>query len=94
MSKPSARVYVDGFNLYRRCLEGHPTVKWLDLFGLATTLLPEHDVQHVHYFTANLRFGLFADPLTPVRQQAYLRALRMMPERVTVHLGRFRNDVR
>lgn len=94
MPAPSALVYVDGFNLYRRCLEGHPDSKWLDIHALATMLLPEHSVQHVHYFTANLRAGLLADPQTPVRQQAYLRALRTMPDRVTVHLGKFRNDPR
>lgn len=94
VSRPSALVYVDGFNLYRRCLEHHPDSKWLDVHALASRLLPGHEVQHVHYFTANLRTGLLADPSTPVRQQAYLRALRTMPERVTVHLGNFRNDVR
>ena len=94
VSKPSALIYVDGFNLYRRCLEGHPDSKWLDLHALATRLLPDHNVAHVHYFTANLRTGLLADPQTPVRQQAYLRALRTMPTKVSVHLGHFRNDVR
>lgn len=94
MSRPSALVYVDGFNLYRRCLEGHPEVKWLDVHAMASFLLPDHDVQHVHYFTAKLRGGLLADPQTVVRQAAYLRALQTMPDRVTVHLGSFRNDAR
>ena len=94
MPSPSALVYVDGFNLYRRSLEGHPASKWLDLHMLASTLLPSYDVKHVHYFTANLRHGLLADPQTVVRQQAYLRALRTMPDKVTVHLGTFRNDAR
>ncbi len=94
MSRPTALVYVDGFNLYRRCLQGHPSVKWLDVHAMASYLLPEYDVMHVHYFTASLRGGLLADPQTVVRQAAYIRALRTMPDRVTVHLGRFRNDPR
>lgn len=94
VSRPSALVYVDGFNLYRRALQGHPEVKWLDLYALATILLPDHEVLHVHYFSANLRQGLLADPQSVVRQQAYLRALRARPTTVTVHLGTFRNDAR
>ena len=94
VSKPSALVYVDGFNLYRRALSGFPDSKWLDIHGLASALLPDYDVRHVHYFTANLRQGVLVDPQTIVRQQAYLRALRTMPERVTIYLGKFRNDTR
>lgn len=29
--RPRAIVYIDGFNLYRRALSGHPELKWLDL---------------------------------------------------------------
>lgn len=91
--RPTANVYVDGFNLYRRALQGHPHVKWLDLHKLFSTLMPDHDVLHVHYCTALLRNGLIEDIHAPVRQQAYLRALRT-DERVTIHLGKFRNDKR
>ncbi len=91
--RPSANIYVDGFNLYRRCLQRHPTLKWLDLTALASSIMPEHRINKVHYFTAHLRLGLIADPGTPVRQQMYLRALATDP-RVTIHLGKFRNDKR
>ncbi|MDO9398413.1 MAG: NYN domain-containing protein [Herbiconiux sp.] len=90
---PSARLYVDGFNLYRRCLSGKDHLKWLDLVALAARLLPDHRIDHVHYFTAHLRPGILVDPHSPVRQQIYLRALSTHP-RVSIHLGTFRNDRR
>lgn len=55
--------------------------------------MPGYAVEHVHYFTAHLRPGILADAHAPVRQQMYLRALAAHP-RVSVHLGRFRNDRR
>jgi uncharacterized LabA/DUF88 family protein len=91
--KPFARIYVDGFNLYRRCLQSKPQLKWLDLVALAGLLMPDHRIDHVHYFTAHLRPGLLADPQSPVRQQMYLRALAAHPD-VSIHLGSFRNDRR
>ncbi|WP_440710669.1 NYN domain-containing protein [Herbiconiux sp. YIM B11900] len=91
--KPSARIYVDGFNLYRRCLQSKSHLKWLDLVALAGLLMPGYHIDHVHYFTAHLRPGLLADPQSPVRQQMYLRALEAHPD-VSVHLGSFRNDKR
>lgn len=33
-NNPPANVYIDGFNLYRGCLENSP-YKWLDLVALA-----------------------------------------------------------
>lgn len=93
MSRPTARVYVDGFNLYRRILSGHPGSKWLDLPSLSERMLPDYDIQHVRYFTARLRPGIAIDPQTPVRQQMYLRALETDP-RVSIHFGTFRNDKR
>ncbi len=95
MRRPRAILYVDGFNLYRRCLSSHPALKWLDLWTLGGLLMPEYDLIHVHYFTARLRPGIQFDPHTPVRQQMYLRALETLgPDRLTVHFGKFRNDRR
>jgi hypothetical protein len=91
--RPTARIYVDGFNLYRRQLAGNQDLKWLDLPALAGRLMPGYDVQFVRYFTALLRPGLIIDPQTPVRQQIYLRALALDPK-VQVHYGSFRNDKR
>lgn len=93
MSNPTARVYVDGFNLYRRLLSGQPHVKWLDLPALAARVMPGYDIQLVRYFTARLRPGIAMDPQTPVRQQIYLRALDLDPK-VQIHFGTFRNDKR
>jgi hypothetical protein len=88
-----AILYVDGFNLYRRCLESHPDTKWLDLVAFARNLLPEYRVVKVHYFTARIKPVASSDPRAPQRQQAYLRALATL-SKVEVHLGHFRADVR
>lgn len=91
--KPTASVYVDGFNLYRRLLAGHPEAKWLDLERLMDHLLPEYDVVAVNYFTAVIKALPGKDPSSPQRQQAYLRALATL-DRTSVFLGKFRIDKR
>ena len=87
-------VYIDGFNLYYRALKDRKapnggTYKWLDLTKLASALMPSpaYTIAMIRYFTANVRH-LPGDPGAPVRQQAYLRALRTQPL-VTIHLGFF-----
>ena len=92
-SRATASVYVDGFNLYRRLLEGQPQDKWLDLEALSRHLLPEFDILRVRYFTAVIKALPGADVDSPQRQQAYIRALRAQP-RTSVHLGNFRVDRR
>lgn len=89
-----ARVYIDGFNLYRRCLQGNPELKWLNVLALAERLLPDHTIDQVHYFTANIKPGASVDLNAPVRQQTYLRALRTLEPRVVIHHGKFRLDRR
>ncbi|ROS23348.1 NYN domain-containing protein [Rathayibacter sp. PhB127] len=91
--KPTARVYVDGFNLYRRALDEKPHLKWLDLRAAAQAIMPDHEVTFVRYFTANVRPGMSTDVRAPVRQQTYLRALGTDPL-VSIHYGTFRNDNR
>lgn len=93
MSKPTANIYIDGFNLYRRLLQRHPQDKWLDLEALAEYVLPDYEVNRVRYFTAIIKPLPGADPQSPQRQQAYLRALATLP-RTSVHLGKFRIDPR
>ncbi len=78
-------VYVDGFNLYFRRLRNTP-YRWLDLVALFKQKFPDDDVVAVRYFTA--RVGGKFDPLKPVRQQAYLRALASTPL-VKIHYGNF-----
>jgi hypothetical protein len=91
VSKPTAHVYVDGFNLYRRALVDSPH-KWLDLERMAGLLLQEYEITRVRYFTAHIKHQP-NDPRAPQRQQVYLRALRTNP-RIDIHLGHFRNDRR
>ncbi|MGF9650063.1 NYN domain-containing protein [Pseudarthrobacter oxydans] len=93
MSKPTANLYIDGFNLYRRLLQRHPQDKWLDLEALAEYVLPDYEINRVRYFTAIIKPLPGADPQSPQRQQAYLRALATLP-RTSVHLGKFRIDPR
>lgn len=40
---PTANVYIDGFNLFYRCLKGTP-YKWLDVAKLSAHLLPKGTV--------------------------------------------------
>lgn len=94
MARPTAILYVDGFNLYRRCLERYPELKWVDLLALAQNLMPYADVVAVHYFTALIRPGTSLDRQKPQRQQVYLRAIATQAPRVQVHLGKFRVDPR
>ena len=85
-----ANVYVDGFNLYYRALRQTPW-RWLDLQALATRLLsPRFTPHRIRYFTAPIR-GEPADRQKRSRQQAYLRALRTIPQLV-IHEGRFQSN--
>ena len=79
-------VYVDGFNLYYRALS-KTSHKWLDLHKLATGLLnPDDEITAIKYYTA--RVSGRTDPDQPRRQQAYLNALKTLPN-VSIYYGRF-----
>lgn len=79
-------LYVDGFNFYYRALKGTP-YKWIDLGALATAFLrPGDTLGLVRYFTATVSGAV--DPMAPVRQEAYLNALRTLPN-VSLHFGNF-----
>lgn len=81
-------VYVDGFNLFHRLLEGNSDVKWLDLWALARACLrADNDVTQIRYFTARVP-GNEADPGQHTRQDIYLQALEAT--NVYIHLGVFR----
>ncbi len=83
--KPTAIVYVDGFNLYKGQLQKRPGNKWLDLVSLFDSLLVDHEVLRVHYFTARILGRLNPeDPKAPNRQDNYIRALKSL-DRITVH---------
>jgi hypothetical protein len=85
-SKPTANIYVDGLNLYYGCLKG-TAYKWLDLNALFETLLPNHDIKRIRYFTARIS-ARPDNPGTAQRQDAYIRALRTLPN-VSIFLGKF-----
>ena len=81
-------IYVDGFNLFHRLLEGEPGRKWLDLKKMAIAALrPENEVCLIRYFTARVTAPP-SDPDLPSRQDVYLRALVEMG--VNVHYGMFK----
>ena len=70
-------IYVDGFNLYFRCLQGSPC-KWLDISEMCRLLLPNNTINRIKYFTANVK-PRPGDPDQPLRQQIYFRALETIP---------------
>lgn len=86
MGMDRAYVYIDGFNLYYGSVKGTP-FRWLDVAQMCRKLLPRANILAFKYFTAivGARPG---DPGKPVRQNAYLRALRSIPN-LEVILGRF-----
>lgn len=84
-------VYIDGFNLYKGILLDHPRFKWLDLHALAKLLSPEHEIESVYYFTAEIA-PLRAGDQAPARQKLYLRTLEVSG--VKVVKGKFRADLR
>ena len=79
-------VYIDGFNFYYGSLKGTPH-RWLDLDLFCRLMLPTNDINQIKYFTA-LVTPRPHDPDQPIRQQAYLRALRTLPN-LSVVLGHF-----
>lgn len=88
MSRPTAIVYVDGFNLYYGVLVNSEN-KWLDLEALFDSLLPQYDVIKIRFFTARIKQAARpADPTAPDRQKAYLNALGSL-RRVQVIEGSF-----
>lgn len=86
--KPSAIVYVDGFNLYYGLLQ-NSAHKWLNLESLFDDLLSKYDVTMIRYFTARVKKAARPlDPGAPDRQKAYLNALQSLG-RLKVTEGNF-----
>ena len=84
---PATNVYVDGFNLYYRCVKD-TRYKWLDVSKLASLLLPKNTrLCRLRYFTARVK-PLPHNLDAPTRQQVYLRALATIPS-LTIHYGHF-----
>lgn len=85
-AKPTARVYIDGFNLYYGSMR-RSAHKWLNLQSLCDDLLPAFQVELVRYFTARAA-SRPTDPDVNLRQQVYLRALETLPN-LEIHYGSF-----
>lgn len=83
-------VYIDGFNLYYGALRGS-AFKWLDLGALSKNLLPKNTINRIRYFTARVKSSA-RDPHQDARQDAYLRALRTIPN-LEIHESQFLSHV-
>ena len=83
----ATNIYIDGFNLYYGSLKGRPNLKWLNPSEMCRVLLPNREIHRVRYFTSRIS-PLPHNPQAAYRQNAYLRALRTIPN-LTIHLGEF-----
>ncbi len=81
-----ANIYIDGFNFYYRAVRGTP-YKWLNLHAMLVAMLPKDTINRIRYFTAPIT-PRPNDPMSPQRQQVYLRALETLPN-FSIHLGNF-----
>jgi uncharacterized LabA/DUF88 family protein len=81
--------YVDGFNLYFGLkAKGWKKHYWLDLNGLATSLLkPGQTLAGVHYLTSRIRAN-GRNVADMQRQSDYLDALATLPS-LTIHYGHY-----
>ncbi len=79
-------VYIDGFNFFYGAVKGTP-YKWLDFDKMCRLLLPNHQINKIKYFTAEVH-ARPRDPQQPARQQTYFRALRTTAN-FEIILGRF-----
>lgn len=81
-------IYIDGFNLFYRRLKG-TTFKWLDLKQFSSSLLSEkHKIAKIKFFTARVS-GKW-DEQKPIRQQAYLEALKAYIPEIEIIEGIYR----
>ena len=80
-------IYIDGFNFYYGAVKDTP-YKWLDFMALFTRLLdPKHQILRIKYFTAQVSGRDDSDQ--PVRQKAFIRALKTYIPEVRVYMGKF-----
>lgn len=91
--QPTAKIYIDGLNLYRRRLEFNPHLKWLNVFHLCQLLLPTHRIIQVRYFTARVLEGA-SDTRGPIRQSIYWRALKTLEPDLSIHEGKMSKRIK
>ena len=83
----SARLYVDGLNLYYGALRG-TTLRWLNPIALAAQHFPDLDIVRAKYFSAPVVDEVGREGQSE-RQALYWRALRSLPE-IQIIEGKFR----
>lgn len=88
MTAKTAIAYIDGFNFYYGAVKGHPAYKWLDFPKMCHSMLPDHRLLTVRYYTARV-VDRPDDPTQSQRQDVYLSALRTLPQ-MEIVLGQFR----
>ena len=89
MKKYRTNIYIDGYNFYYLAVKGTP-YKWLDFKSLFEKLLGEKNtISEIKYFTA--RASGKGDSQRPIRQNAYLRALKQHIPEISIYYGQFRS---
>lgn len=86
MNRPTAVVYIDGFNLYKRALQASP-YKWLNLAQMTEMILSGYSIIKTNYYSA-LVDSPPHDPQQTQRQLTYWRALRTLSN-FEIHQGKF-----
>ncbi|MEJ1296736.1 MAG: NYN domain-containing protein [Candidatus Sedimenticola sp. (ex Thyasira tokunagai)] len=91
--KRRTAVYIDGFNLYHGCLQGHEHYKWLDIEALCHNLISDRPIVSIKFFTARIIAKAARRPDANIRQDTYLKAIKQRSNgRVEVIRGNFRRD--
>lgn len=89
MTRPTAIVYLDGFNFYKGQLESRPHNKWVNLESLFDRVLIDFQVTKIHYFAGQVRGSANPeDPHAPDRQATLFRAMETL-DRVETHKSLF-----
>lgn len=88
MPKPTAIVYIDGLNLYRRLVDKVSGDGWVDYWLLATSVLPNFKIVKVRVFTSTLATE---DPT--LAEARWQRQVQLQPE-LSIHVGRIKKTTR
>lgn len=79
--------YIDGFNLYKSRLQRQRAYRWLNVVDLSRGVAGVGEtVSKVNFYTAYVSGRI--DPDAVRKQQAYLRALKTLPE-IEIFCGKF-----
>ena len=85
-SKEKVIVYIDGFNLYFGIKSKFPHAKWLNMWGLAESLLKQtQELVEVKYFTSRVS----NNPSKEKRQDDYLNVLKTTP--IKIFYGQYKS---